>query len=142
MDVRADLPIIWLAASFYDQFGGRVCVTVHEFNQGAPCGRHEIYLTLEQPPLRQGEYVGTFELLPEFDFNWEGPGRIPYLSLWNRCVFFKVDEGYRGVIELGLVDVASTATSATLAVARAVTVGGQVTRVNVQVSALAGRHRQ
>ena len=55
---------MWLAASFYDQFGGRVCLAVHEFNHGAPSGRHEIYLTLEQPPLRQGEYVGTFELLP------------------------------------------------------------------------------
>ena len=117
-DVRAPLPVLWLAASFYDQFGNRVFVTVQKFSGGAAPGQHQIDLTLTRPNLRQGEYVGTFELLPEFEFNWRGAGRFPYLCLWDRCVYFKVDEGYRGVIELGLVDMACSATSPTLAVAQ------------------------
>ena len=119
-DVRMSLPVLWLAASFYDQFGSRVFVTVQKFTGGAAPGRHEINLTLTRLNLRQGEYAGTFELLPEFDFNWRGAGRLPYLCLWDRCVFFKIDEGYRGVIELGLMEVASTATSPTLAIAEPV----------------------
>jgi hypothetical protein len=130
VDVRTQLSVLWLAASFYDQFGSRVLLTVQKFSHGAPPGRHNIDLTLNRPNLRQGEYVATFELLPEFDFNWRGLGRIPYLCLWDRCVFFKVDEGYRGVIELGLVDVSATATSPTLAIAQPVGLKRVSTRIN------------
>ena len=124
VSVHTDLPALWLAGSFYDQFGNRVFLTVQKFSRGARPGQHEINLTLERPNLRQGEYAGTFELLPEFDFNWTGLGRIPYLCLWDRCIFFKVDERHRGVIELGLVELASNATSPTLGDAQTLGVVG------------------
>jgi hypothetical protein len=139
VSVHTDLPVLWLAGSFYDQFGNRVFLTVQKFSRGAPPGRHEINLTLERPNLRQGEYVGTFELLPEFDFNWRGLGRIPYLCLWDRCIFFKVDERYRGLIELGLVDVASNATSPTLGIAEPLGVVG--TDDNLPALMAIGRRR-
>jgi ABC-type polysaccharide/polyol phosphate transport system ATPase subunit len=141
VDVRTELSALWLAASFYDQFGSRVFLTVQEFSRGAPPGRHEISLTLDRPNLRQGEYVATFELLPEFDFNWQGLGRIPYLCLWDRCVFFKVDEGYRGVIELGLVDVAASATSPTLANAQPVGLKRRDSRIDPPPPIVVGGRR-
>ena len=60
-------------------------------------------MVVRQPTIRQGEYVLTFELLPEFDYNWTGPGRLPYLCLWALHTHFKIDEDHQGAVELGCV---------------------------------------
>lgn len=114
-EFRVRVPSFWLVGVIYDELGNRVAMPLHEFARGASPGRHEILLVLDRPTIRQGEYVMTVELLPEFDFYWPGDMRLPYLCHWDRCVFIKVDEGYSGTIPLGLVDIKSTIASTSLA---------------------------
>jgi len=102
-ELRTEVPVCWFAAIIYDDRGNRILLAVHKVNSRAERGQHEILLHLRNPNLRQGNYVVTLELLPEFDYNWHGPVRMPYLCHWDRCVFFSIDEGYHGSIDLGLV---------------------------------------
>jgi lipopolysaccharide transport system ATP-binding protein len=105
VEISVSLAICWLAGIVFDERGNRVLLGVHKFDAGLPMGKHEILFQLDHPNLRQGDYVVSFELLPEFDYGWVGEARLPYLCHWDRCVYFKVDEGHRGAIELGLVAV-------------------------------------
>jgi len=102
-----------MAGIIYDQLGNRIWMGVHQL-RGASVGLHEILLMLDAPTLRQGEYFMNMELLPIFDFNWPASERLPYLCLWDRCVFFKIDEGYHGTIPLGILTIPSRVRSATL----------------------------
>lgn len=104
---RTFLPSSWLCLIVYDERGNRVTLIAQPVGQPLAPGIHTLRASLKNPSLRQGEYVVTIELLPEFDFHWQGPGRLPYICHWDRCVFFRVDEQYQGTIELGLVDIQS-----------------------------------
>ena len=97
------VPVCWLACIIYDDLGNRISLLVGELRQGLEAGRSEITLRIEHINLRQGEYVVSFDLLPVFDYNWPSSHRIPYLCHWDRCVYFKIDEDYRGSVPLGLV---------------------------------------
>jgi lipopolysaccharide transport system ATP-binding protein len=97
------VPVCWLAGIIFDAQGNRVFLGVHKFENGLDVGESEILFRLGSPNLRQGEYVGSFELLPIFDYYWPHSRRIPYLCHWDRCVYFKIEEDYRGSIALGLV---------------------------------------
>jgi lipopolysaccharide transport system ATP-binding protein len=108
VDIRVKIPMLWLVALLYDDKANRVAVLAHDFRDGFAIGRHELRLDLVQPNLRQGEYVLTFELLPELDYYWSGETRIPYVCHWDRCVHIKIDEDYRGAIDLGRVHLASS----------------------------------
>jgi lipopolysaccharide transport system ATP-binding protein len=103
VELRVDVPVCWLAGIIFDAQGNRVHLAVHEFDRGLRIGNTEVQLRLDGLNLRQGEYVGSFELLPLFDYNWSHSSRIPYLCHWDRCIFFKIDEDYRGTIPLGVV---------------------------------------
>lgn len=102
------LPSSWLCVIVYDDRGNRITLVAKPVGQPLMPGVHTLRIELRDPPLHQGEYVVTLELLPEFDFHWQGPGRLPYICHWDRCVFFRVDERYQGTIELGIVDVQSS----------------------------------
>jgi lipopolysaccharide transport system ATP-binding protein len=102
-ELRAAVALCWIAMIILDGHGNRVLLGVHKFENGLPIGKHEMLLRLERPNLRQGEYVVSFELLPHFDYNWDMAERLPYLCHWDRCVYFKIDEGYDGTIDLGRV---------------------------------------
>jgi lipopolysaccharide transport system ATP-binding protein len=101
--LRVPVPTCWLAGIIFDAQGNRVFLGVHKFENGLDAGESEILFRLGSTNLRQGEYVGSFELLPIFDYYWPHPHRIPYLCHWDRCVYFKIEEDYRGSIALGLV---------------------------------------
>ncbi len=103
IELHVDVPICWLAGIIFDERGNRVHLGVHHFDQGLNAGTSEVLFQLDQLNLRQGEYVGSFELLPLFDYNWPHSQRIPYLCHWDRCVYFKIDEDYHGSIPLGVV---------------------------------------
>jgi hypothetical protein len=102
-ELRVSVPSCWIALVLLDHRGSRVSLGVHEFQRGWEPGTHEIRLCLRQPNLRHGEYVVSLELLPQFDYDWQGAVRLPYLCHWDRCVHFKIDEDYHGSIELGLI---------------------------------------
>jgi lipopolysaccharide transport system ATP-binding protein len=97
------VPNCWLAGIIFDTQGNRVFLGVHKFENELDAGESEILFRLGSPNLRHGEYVGSFELLPMFDYYWPHSQRIPYLCHWDRCVYFKIEEDYRGSIALGLV---------------------------------------
>jgi len=101
--LRVRVPVCWLAGIIFDAQGNRVLLGVNKFEDGLDVGESEILFRLCSPNLRQGEYVGSFELLPMFDYYWPHRHRIPYLCHWDRCIYFKIDEGYNGSIALGLV---------------------------------------
>lgn len=108
VNCKTMIPASWLCVVIYDDRGNRITLIAKPVGQPLSPGLHTLKVILENPPLHQGEYVATLELLPEFDFHWQGPGRLPYICHWDRCVFFRIDEQYQGTIELGIVDVAST----------------------------------
>src|SRR5207237_1457219 len=120
----------WLACQMFDALGNRVSLLIHEFKQGLEAGASEVLLCLDKPNLRQGEYVVTFELLPLFDYHWSEPHRIPYLCLWDRCVFFKVDENYHGSIALGLVSLSSSVSTRRLVQPAVRTLGRDAAQVS------------
>jgi len=103
IELRVRVPVCWLAGIIFDAQGNRVFLGVHKFESGLEAGKNEILFRLDHPNLRHGEYVGSFELLPMFDYYWPHPYRIPYLCHWDRCIYFKIDEDYNGSIALGLV---------------------------------------
>jgi ABC-type polysaccharide/polyol phosphate transport system ATPase subunit len=109
-DLRVELPLIWLVIVVYDMRGNRILLVAEEIRHSLTPGRFEVALSLPEPNLRQDEYVATFELYPEFNINWNGEGRLPYLCHWDRCVFFRIDERHQGAIHLGVVAIASKAT--------------------------------
>jgi hypothetical protein len=102
-EFKTDIPHFWLIAIIYDDKGNRTSFLAAQMTAGFEPGTHEFVMTISGPNLRQGEYILTFELLPEFDYNWTGRGRFPYLCHWDRCVYLKVDEHYRGPIDFGRV---------------------------------------
>jgi lipopolysaccharide transport system ATP-binding protein len=114
-EISVALESCWLAGIVFDERGNRVLLGVHKFDTGLPPGKYEILFLLDHPNVRQGDYVVSFELLPEFDYGWVGEARLPYLCHWDRCVYFKIDEGHRGTIELGLVAVPVSVTKRPLA---------------------------
>lgn len=101
------LPSSWLCVVIYDDRGNRITLVAKPVGQPLAPGLHTLRIELQNPPLQQGEYVVTLELLPEFDFHWQGPGRLPYICHWDRCVFFRIDARYQGTVELGIVDIQS-----------------------------------
>ena len=103
VSLKVPLRVLWLAAILYDDKGGRVAFVAEKIQHDLTPGNYEFLMILRNPNIRQGEYVVSFDLLPEFDRDWRGEGRLPYLCHWDRCVFFKVEESYRGVIDLGRV---------------------------------------
>jgi ABC-type polysaccharide/polyol phosphate transport system ATPase subunit len=107
-ELRENVPSCWIAVVLLDGFGNRVCLGVHQFESGFEAGRHQIRACFKRPNLRQGEYVVSLELLPYFDYSWQGAVRLPYLCHWDRCIHFKIDEDYHGTIELGLVSLPMT----------------------------------
>ncbi len=104
IEIRVRLPICWLAGIIFDAQGNRVFLGVHKFEAGLALGKTEVLFRLDRPNIRQGEYVGSFELLPMFDYHWPHSHRIPFLCHWDRCIYFKVNEDYSGSIALGLVE--------------------------------------
>jgi ABC-type polysaccharide/polyol phosphate transport system ATPase subunit len=110
LELADAVPVCWLACVIYDDLGNRVSLLVEELRRGLAAGRSEITLRIDHINLRQGEYVVSFDLLPVFDYNWAEPYRLPYLCHWDRCIFFKIDESYHGVISLGLVALSATVT--------------------------------
>ena len=57
---------------------------------------------ISKPNLRQGQYAISIEILPEFRFDWDGPGRLPFVCHIDRGISFKINENYAGTIELGM----------------------------------------
>jgi len=108
IETRVAIPQCWLALIIYDERGNRILLAVHHFQNEFEVGKYELLSRISQPNLRQGEYIVTLELLPEFDLIWQGQTRMPYLCHWDRCVFFKIDEDYHGLIELGIVSLPMT----------------------------------
>lgn len=105
--LRTPLASAWLCAIIYDSRGNRIVLSANPLAGPLKAGKHEVRLIIEAPAMRQGDYVVTLEILPEFDYNWQGSGRLPYICHWDRSVFFRIDEQYHGSIELGLVKVAT-----------------------------------
>ena len=103
VEARVAIPQCWLAIIVYDERGNRILLAVRHVQDGFAPDKYELLSRLGQPNLRQGEYIVTLELLPEFDLNWQGQTRMPYLCHWDRCVYFKIDEDYHGSMALGLV---------------------------------------
>ncbi|MGH7063689.1 MAG: polysaccharide ABC transporter ATP-binding protein, partial [Stellaceae bacterium] len=64
-ELRVPIAVCWIAAIIYDYRGNRVLLAVHHFDKGLQCGVYEVLLRIDQPNLRQGDYVVTVELLPE-----------------------------------------------------------------------------
>lgn len=108
VSLNVSVPECWLVCVIFDALGNRVSLLSHFFPNGLAEGRSDIDLRVDQSTLRQGEYVVSVELLPFFDTEWAGPGRLPYLCHWDRCLHFKVDEGYHGTISFGLVALQTT----------------------------------
>jgi lipopolysaccharide transport system ATP-binding protein len=104
IELRVRIPVCWLAGIIFDAQGNRVFLGVHKFESGFKTGICEVLFRLEHPNIRQGEYVGSFELLPIFDYHWPHSQRIPFLCHWDRCIYFKINEDYDGSIALGLVE--------------------------------------
>ena len=102
-ELHVDLPTFWIIAVLFDQKGNRIALIAEQVTGPISAGIHEFEMVVHQPTIRQGEYVLTFELLPEFDYNWTGPGRLPYLCLWALHTHFKIDEDHQGAVELGCV---------------------------------------
>jgi lipopolysaccharide transport system ATP-binding protein len=100
----ASLDRFWLALIIYDAKGNRVYFDALE----APAiEKGKAYRYLAGIPdfcLRQGDYVLSVDFLKEFSFQTVPGVRFPFIAHWDRSVFFKVDEGYRGIVDLGLVD--------------------------------------
>jgi hypothetical protein len=94
---------LWVVAVVYDSYGNRTAVLAEKVDYCIPAGIHEFLLTVSHPTIRQGEYVSTVELLPELDFYWSGKGRLPYLCMWDRRLYFKIDEDYQGTVDMGRV---------------------------------------
>ena len=103
VELHVDVPTCWVVGILFDGQGNRVHLGVHHFDKGLDAGINEVLFRLDGLNLRQGEYVGSFELLPLFDYNWPHSYRIPYLCHWDRCIYFKIEEDYHGSITLGLV---------------------------------------
>jgi lipopolysaccharide transport system ATP-binding protein len=101
MEVVEDVPSFWIAVIVFDDRGNRVSLNVEKFENGLPRGPHEVIMSFEKPVIRQGEYAVSFEMLAEFDYYWKEEGRFPHYAYWDRCVFFKIEEHYRGIVELG-----------------------------------------
>jgi hypothetical protein len=108
IEMQVSVPHCWFVCTLYDMRGGQIALLIHEFEHGIECGERLIRMHIEGPNLRQGEYVASVELLPEFDENWSGPGRLPYLCHWDRSIYFKIDETYHGAIPRGLIALTST----------------------------------
>ncbi|WP_066476358.1 ABC transporter ATP-binding protein [Bosea sp. WAO] len=102
-DSGASLDRFWLALIIYDAKGNRVYFDALE----APAiekGKGYRYLAgIPDFCLRQGDYVLSVDFLKEFSFQTVPGVRFPFIAHWDRSVFFKVDEGYRGIVDLGLV---------------------------------------
>lgn len=93
----------WIALIVYDAKGNRVFFDALE---APPIEKGKSYRYLAGIPdfcLRQGDYVLSVDLLKEFSFQTVPGVRFPFIAHWDRSVFFKVDEGYRGIVDLGLV---------------------------------------
>jgi ABC-type polysaccharide/polyol phosphate transport system ATPase subunit len=105
VELRVSLPMWWLACSLYDHLGNRVISAIHHFEEGADRGRYDLEVRFDPVNLRQGDYVVSLDALPMFDPNWRDDVRLPYLCHWDRCVYFKIEEDYHGVIPLGIVAV-------------------------------------
>lgn len=103
VELRVPVPNCWLAGIIFDGLGNRINLGVYHFADGLDAGKSEVLFRLDGLNIRQGEYVSSFDLLPLFDYNWPDSHRIPYLCHWDRCVYFKIEEDYRGSIPLGLV---------------------------------------
>lgn len=99
----AALDRFWLALIIYDAKGNRVYFDALE----APAiekGKGYKYLAgIPDFCLHQGDYVLSVDFLKEFSFQTVPGVRFPFIAHWDRSVFFKVDEGYRGIVDLGLV---------------------------------------
>lgn len=93
----------WIDVVFYDERGNRVFVIVHNFEDGLSAGVQELFLKLDVPKIRQGEYMASVELVPEFDYY--AKDKMPFYSHWDRCLFVRIDEKYQGAIHLGLIEV-------------------------------------
>ena len=96
------VPVCWLAVIIYDLSGNRISLTVHKFENGLDCGTYDILAKLKNPGLRQGDYVISLDLLPEYQEDWQ-QGRLPFLCHWDRSVYFKINENYHGTIPFGIV---------------------------------------
>ena len=99
--VHETLPVCWLVVVIYDSKGHKLCMWVAPFEEPIPGGKHTWELTADRPNLRQGEFVVSAELLDEYDSN--ALGKLSCYCHWNRCVVFRIDEGYVGNIPLGAV---------------------------------------
>lgn len=101
VDVKSVLPKCWIDLVIYDEKGSIVSMLVHEFAEPVTAGKKLINIQLKELCLRQGEYVVSLELLKEF--NDSVVEKLPYYCHWNRCVVFRIDEGYVGNIPRGLI---------------------------------------
>lgn len=108
------LPEPWIVLVLYDTKGERVALVPEKLEGAIPAGKAEIRFALPDPNIRQGQYVCTFELLPEFMMDIEGGKKLPFFAHWDRSVFFKVEENIQSAIELGLVRLKSEARFAAL----------------------------
>lgn len=99
-EIKRRLPC-WVVIVIYDSAGSRVCLITEDLGTIGP-GRKDINVVFSRANLRQGEYIASFCLQPSYDPT--SLAQHPYYALWNRCVSFKVDEGYVGSIALGVVE--------------------------------------
>lgn len=92
----------WLAIPIYDERGNCVFQKVKKMINGIPKGKIRYIFSIIQPQLRQGNYVFSIGLLSEYNPN--STSQLSFYCLWNRCIEFRIDEGYIGNIPLGIVD--------------------------------------
>jgi hypothetical protein len=97
------VPHFWFVIIVFDSKGERVCLEATHFTSGATRrGIHEMKTVISKPNLRQGDYAISIEMLPEFQFDWDGPGRLPFICHIDRGISFKINENYTGTIQLGV----------------------------------------
>lgn len=96
------VPHFWFVVIAFDANGQRAFLEATHFTSGAARGVHEMRTVISKPNLRQGQYAISIEILPEFRFDWDGPGRLPFVCHIDRGISFKINENYAGTIELGM----------------------------------------
>lgn len=99
VNIKNILPKCWIDMVVYDEKGNRVSLIVHRLEGAISPGNKVINIKLKKPNLRQGEYVMSLELLKHYDDT--AVEKLPYYCHWNRCIVFRIDEGYVGNIPLG-----------------------------------------